>query len=161
MCFTVFHVPGPSKTSCFPVSGALWLQREVLSRVWGVLAFKIVVFSCLWGVMALRKEVVSRAWCPGSAKSCVKPCLGPLALQTYQYHVLSGRAPRATQKTTIWYACSCFWGAGHPKEGQSNLTLNLDQQPDNLKSTEKAKDLPPPLGHPPTAAVWAQHSRIY
>jgi hypothetical protein len=33
---------GPSKTSCFLESGALWLQRPVLSRAWAVLAIKIV-----------------------------------------------------------------------------------------------------------------------
>ena len=32
---------GPSKTSCFLVSGSLWLQRAVLSRAWCVLAIKI------------------------------------------------------------------------------------------------------------------------
>ena len=43
------------------------------------------------------------------------------------------------KKTTISHACPWLWAAGQPKKGPSSLTLNLDQQPDKLKSTEKQK----------------------
>ena len=73
---------GPSKTSCFLESGALWLQRPVLSRAWAVLAIRIVPkmthrapFCCtFWRVgskvlFSLLFVVFSRGSDPRSARA--------------------------------------------------------------------------------------------
>ena len=106
------------------------LVGTLLDTLWGV-------FARLLGVSALKKTRFSQAWGPRLAKSGVSPCLGPLVLQ--KYCVFLSRAPRATQKTTIQHACPWLGAPGQPKKGPSSLTLNLDQQPDKLKSTEKQK----------------------
>ena len=101
-----------------------------LDTLWGV-------FSRLLGVSALKKARFSQAWGPGLGKGGVSPCLGPLALQ--KYCVFFSRAPRATQKTTIWHACPWFWASGHPKESPSNRQSPWISHLTNSRAQERSK----------------------
>ena len=94
------------------VSGAV-MTKGILVMCLGRLGNQSHSVFVRVGVMAIRKNIATGAM---GLKNCIKSCLGPLALHTY--YVLSRPAPKAIQKTTIWYACSCFWAGGHPQEGQ-------------------------------------------
>ena len=93
-------------------------------------------------------------------------CLTCLGLQAFK-HIGFSRVgdPMAIKKTTTSYAYPLACAPCHPKEGPSNLTSKLDQQPHKRQNKQ---DRPPPLVHPqrrsghhPIGSIDYRYSRSY
>ena len=113
------------------------------------------IFSCFWGVIAITRSRFSRICDPGSQNVVSDLVWGHWCFRYVVFdHIGRPRSPRKRPSNLL----APGFGRQASKEGPSDLTLNLDKQAEEHKSTKKQQKTATSI-RSPTAALWAQPIR--